>query len=110
MCSALHLLILTYNEQKNCQSFYISNVKHSACTKKKKIHAKISKNGKTLFRDHTRSVDVLFWFYYMIYSLGENLQTNLFVFRVTLFLMKGSILISDSSTIWLYIKYLIIIY
>lgn len=33
-CSALHLLIIVYNKPKNYQSFHISNVKHSACTRK----------------------------------------------------------------------------
>lgn len=43
------------------------------------------------------SIDVLFWFYFMIYSSGENLQTYLLQFRDIHFLMKVFIVISDGN-------------
>lgn len=54
-------------------------------------------------KDHPERTDVLFWFYFIIYSLGENLHINLILARDTHFLMKVFILISDINSILLYI-------
>lgn len=41
-------------------------------------------------KDHPERTDVLFWFYFMIHSLGENLHINFILARDIHFLMKSS--------------------